>query len=139
MLPAAGSSIPAPALPERECCGKDECTACEGTGIRAWHPLVLAWWKDVWASPMAVEFLKADTHGLFVLAELRDQFWNTGDRELAGEIRLQEQRFGLSSLDRRRLQWEVERVQQAQQRRPAERPAPRRQVKDPRAFLKAVK
>lgn len=148
MLPAEGSLLPPPVLPDRGCADcsatgkfKDErCPSCSGTCIAPWHPFVLAWWQDVWASPMAVEFLKADTHGLFVLAELRDQFWRTGDRELAAEIRLQEQRFGLSSLDRRRLQWEVERVEQARKGRRTDSPdKKKRPVVDPRRFLKAVK
>jgi hypothetical protein len=150
MLPAAGSSTPAPPLPVRSCSAAGEdglplsdheyCGNCEGTAEQPWHPLVLAWWRDVWASPMAIEFLQADTHGLFVLAELRNQFWRTGDASLAGEIRLQEQRFGLSSLDRRRLQWEVERVEQAQKRRPTPGAVKSRKVAgDPRRFLRAVK
>ena len=151
MLPAAGSAKAAPALPDRECgwCEgtgmvveasvSGACSRCEGAGILPWHPLVLERWAAVWASPMACEFLDADVHGLFVLADLWDLYWR-GDKDRAAEIRLQEQRFGLSSLDRRRLQWEVEKVEQAQRRRPAASvPLPKRPTKDPRAFLKAVK
>jgi hypothetical protein len=143
VLPAAGSQKPAPKLPDRECpcaqMGKTaECDHCEQTGVQPWHPLVLERWAAVWASPMAVEFLDADVHGLFVLADLWDLYWR-GDKDRAAEIRLQEQRFGLSSLDRRRLQWEVERVEQAQKRRPIPPVAQKRPMKDPRAFLKAVK
>lgn len=147
-LPAEGTAlpaVPAPALPDRPCLAllheehSEQCALCDGTNVRPWHQLVLDWWRDVWASPMAHEFLKSDVHGLFILAELRDQFWTTGEKELAGEIRLQEQRFGLSSLDRRRLQWEVERVEQAQKRGRPPGPPKKIPTKDPRAFLKAVK
>lgn len=152
MLPAEGSKKPAPPLPDRECPGcdgtgvrakteKDPCIHCDATGILPWHPLVVERWAAVWASPMATEFLDADVHGLFVLADLWDMYWK-GDRDRAAEIRLQEQRFGLSSLDRRRLQWEVERAEQAQRRRPA-LPTGKKAVpvsrKDPRQILRMVK
>lgn len=71
--------------------------------------MTVQWWQDVWRSPMAPEFLQADIHGLYVLAELRDRFWREPSAALAAEIRQQEQRFGLSPIDRRRLQWEVPR------------------------------
>jgi hypothetical protein len=76
---------------------------------RRWHPMTVQWWQDVWQSPMAPEFLPADVHGLYLLAELRDRFWREPSAALAAEIRQQEQRFGLSPIDRRRLQWEVPR------------------------------
>src|SRR3712207_4512234 len=75
---------------------------------RPWHEQTAAWWADVWASPMAPEFDDSDRHGLLALAVLVDDFWTaetpTLRRDLAGEIRLQTQRFGLSPIDRRRLQ-----------------------------------
>src|SRR5687767_2346233 len=40
-----------------------------------WHAMTAAWWRDVWASPMAPEFDASDVHGLFVLARLVDAFW----------------------------------------------------------------
>ena len=57
---------------------------------------------------MAAEFLQADRHGLYRLAVLVDAFWRTEDPRLASEIRLQAQCFGLTPIDRRRLQWEME-------------------------------
>ncbi|MEQ8834285.1 MAG: hypothetical protein RIB67_07545 [Miltoncostaeaceae bacterium] len=101
-----------------------------------WHPLTLAWWKDIWTSPMAPEFLAADVHGLYMLAMLVDRFWR-GDAKVAGEIRLQRQCFGLTPIDRRRLQWEVERVEEAEERRAERRtqPAARRSRRDPRKAL----
>lgn len=122
--------IKAPALPDRP-----------------WHPQTLVWWRDVWASPMAPEFDPSDVHGLLALAVLVDDFWTavtpTARRDLAGEIRLQTQRYGLSPIDRRRLQWEIERSEEAQEKgtrrrsRAAEdglRPA----TGDPRAALRSV-
>jgi hypothetical protein len=82
---------------------------------RTWHALTLRWWADVWASPMASEYLAADVHGLFRLAVLVDDYWCAGSpsgrKELAGEIRLQGQAFGLTPLDRRRLEWTVGQVE----------------------------
>jgi hypothetical protein len=78
---------------------------------RAWHALTRAWWRDVWRSPMASEYLDVDRHGLLRLAELIEQFWRGPSVQLAAEIRQQEARFGLSPIDRRRLQWEVRRAE----------------------------
>src|SRR5690348_3178359 len=58
-----------------------------------WHPLTKAWWRDTWRSPMASEYLEADRHGLYLLAALVDQFWQTPTKELAAEIRQQRQHF----------------------------------------------
>src|SRR4051812_47278145 len=78
----------------------------------SWHHMTLSWWSDVWASPMAPEFDDSDKHGLFALAMLVNDFWSADEvrtrRDLAAEIRQQSQRFGLSPIDRRRLQWEIE-------------------------------
>lgn len=112
---------------------------------RVWQPLTLAWWVDVWASPMAPEFEASDVHGLFMLALLVDDFWcadaPSSRMSLAAEIRQQSQRFGLSPIDRRRLQWEVERVEDAQEkgaRRRGRVPAPSRRSADPRSVLRPV-
>ena len=74
---------------------------------RDWHPLTVNWWRDVWHSPMASEFLDCDKHGLYILADLVDCYWNHPSPSLATEIRLQRQCYGLTPIDRRRLQWEV--------------------------------
>ncbi len=99
----ADPSIRAPRLPDR-----------------SWHPMTAAWWRDVWSSPMAPEFDASDVHGLYALAVLVDDFWTaetpTARRDMASEIRLQTQRFGLSPIDRRRLQWSIEKVEEAQDR-----------------------
>jgi hypothetical protein len=82
---------------------------------RDWHTLTARWWADVWSSPMAGEYLDADVHGLFRLAVLVDDYWRaetpTARKDLAGEIRLQGQAFGLTPLDRRRLEWTVGQVE----------------------------
>jgi hypothetical protein len=106
-----------------------------------WHRLTVAFWRDVQRSPMAAEYLQADLHGLYVLAELVERFWraetSTAKVSLAAEIRQQRQGFGLTPIDRRRLQWEVQRVEHAVKGNP---PAPSRErvLGDPRAVLHAV-
>ncbi|GAB3817702.1 phage terminase small subunit [Micromonospora zhanjiangensis] len=108
-----------------------------------WHPATVAWWRDIWASPMAPEYDESDVHGLLILAVLVDEFWTAPSKDLAGEIRLQRQCFGLTPIDRRRLQWEIERTDEAQEkgrrRRTGAEPgkAPTK-ARDPRAVLRSV-
>jgi len=108
---------------------------------RDWHQLTEQWWADVWASPMAPEYDSSDRHGLFMLAMLVDAFWEAPAPALAAEIRLQRQCFGLTPIDRRRLQWEIERTEEAQdkgaRRRAAAAPAPAAGT-DPRDVLRAL-
>src|ERR1043166_502896 len=124
-----------PALPARE------------KGTELWHPKVLEWWTAVWTSPMAAEYLGADMKGgLFLLAELHQRRWTEPDTKvlvvLAAEIRQQEVRFGLSPIDRRRLQWEVEKGETASDRTEKRRSSKRlseTSKKDPRDVLKLAK
>lgn len=111
---------------------------------RKWLPETRAWWADIWSSPMAAEWHSSDRHGLFVLAALVDDFWDpkADHGALAGEIRLQRQAFGLTPLDRRRLQWEIERAEEAVDRGSKRRKAPlekKKPAKDPRLTLVAFK
>ncbi|MFH1486035.1 MAG: hypothetical protein ABIH46_08195 [Chloroflexota bacterium] len=102
---------------------------------RAWHPLTRAWWRDTWHSPMSSEFLQADVHGLYRLAELVDRFWTKPSISLASEIRQEQQAYGLSPIDRRRLEWEVERLNSATRKRRPYQP-PSDQGRDPREYLR---
>lgn len=124
VLPAEGRQGPTPPLPRR---AKDE---------NPWHPATLDYWRKAWASPMATEWIEADIPGLVQLFQLIDRF-NHGEHALAAEIRLQRVCYGLTPIDRRRLQWEVEKVEQAKRRQPA--PPRSRRPSDPLRFLKAVK
>lgn len=114
-------------------------------GDRDWHPLTIEWWADLWASPMAGEYHASDRHALFILAALVDAFWTEPTQGLAAEIRLQRQAFGLTPYDRRRLEWTIESVDEAQdrgrQRRARQQQAPASPVgaDDPRMALRAVK
>lgn len=118
---AAGSDRPqeVPPLPVRE---------------RSWHPLTVACWQRAWESPMAAEWLPSDVDGLGRLAVLWDQFNCEPTTQLLGEIRQQESRYGLSPLDRSRLQWEIRRAEE-----PAAQVATVRTGTDPRAALMAVR
>lgn len=107
-----------------------------------WNEMTISWWVDIWASPMAPEFEKSDVHGLYVLAALVDSFWTHPSKETAAEIRLQRQAFGLSPIDRRRLQWEIERTDEAQdkgkRRRASQEKAPKNEGADAYGALRAV-
>ena len=105
---------------------------------REWHPLTLRAWKRAWASPMSTQWLETDADALGRLALLWDQFYNRPSAGVMAEIRLQEQRFGLSPLDRSRLQWEVSRCEEAERKRQRPQSATRTGT-DPRAILMAVK
>jgi hypothetical protein len=108
-----------------------------------WHVKVLDWWTSVWRSPMAAEYLDSDVKGgLYLVAELYQQLWAGNGEDvarLAGEIRQQEIRFGLSPIDRRRLQWEIEKGEQADERTSRRRNLKSVEGKDPREILKVAK
>ena len=128
--PAMAAQNKVPALPGRE--KSSEC----------WHRKVLDWWQSVWRSPMAGEFLDSDVKGgLYLLAELYQTLWAGEQKDVAkvaGEIRQQEVRFGLSPFDRRRLQWEIEKGEQAEERTQRRRGIRAVEGKDPRDVLKRV-
>ena len=90
-------------------------------GQEPWHKLTRRWWRDVWSSPQHGEFLRADLGSLFRLVMLVDAFWNSGQLDLAREIRLHEREFGLTPLSRRRLEWTVAQAEEASDRREQKR------------------
>ena len=127
LAPESAPRKRAPRLPKREDTEPD------------WHRMTRAWWRDVWHSPRAAEYIRADEHGLFRLAVLIDQFWHEPTQKLAAEIRLQQQAFGLTPIDRRRLEWSIEQAESATTRR-QQRNVRQAHVgeMDPRAVLKVV-
>jgi hypothetical protein len=114
---------------------------------RKWRRETISWWKDIWHCPMAVEFIESDKHQLYILADLIDQFWREeangkgASASLATEIRLQRQCFGMTPIDRRRLQWDIEKAEKAnmagQERREKGRKTKKYKV-DPRAALDSI-
>ena len=110
---------------------------------REWHPLTVRAWEHAWVSPMASQWLETDTDALGRLALLWDQYYLNPVSHVLAEIRLQEQRFGLSPLDRSRLQWEVARSSEVEgkltRRQSRVEPPRAKNESDPRAILMAVK
>jgi hypothetical protein len=103
----AARERPAPRLPRRE---------AEGGEARPWHKRTLAWWRDTWVSPMAAEYLQADIHQLHILAELMDSWHYSPSLKVAAEIRQHRMAFGQTPIDRRRLEWEADRVESTKRR-----------------------
>jgi len=101
-----------------------------------WHSLTEQWWADIWASPMAGEYLAVDVHGLLRLAVLIDRFWLSPSTKLSTEIRHGQAAYGLSPLSRRRLEWIIERVED---KKPRPRPRPKSLESDPRHVLELLK
>lgn len=111
------------------------------------------WWEDIWSSPMAPEFDDSDIHGLYQLAMLVNDFWQAetpaARRAVSAEIRMAGQRFGITPMDRRRLQWEIAKSEEAVDRGrkrkaredagpPAEPAATPQGGFDPRRVLRSV-
>jgi hypothetical protein len=125
LTPPDPKSVTIPPLPEKADDDDDEPVA--------WHPLTVAWWIDTWTSPMAQAFEPADIHGLFILAVLIDAFWEHPTPDKAAEIRLQRQPFGLTPIDRNRLQWVIDRPTEE-----ATKPKKPTKKRDPRAALRSA-
>lgn len=107
---------------------------------RKWHALTLAAWKNAWESPMATQWIETDADALGRLALLWDDFYRAPCADALKEIRLQSALFGLSPLDRSRLQWEVNRADESEQKqqRRAQTPSRRTGTNDPRRILSMV-
>lgn len=123
----AGKKIPP--LPERK-------------GKRKWTPQAVEFWKEIWNSEMASEFNDVDIQGLHLLIDMVDTYWKLPakeigkKKEMANEIRLQRQCFGLTPLDRMRLQWQTEKTDSAKVKGQKRRNAPVKNYKvDPRKVL----
>ena len=157
MLRAGG--MRAPALPIRGCaCGgpqpeqkkrkgpgrprkvRPACEVCGGTGVLPWHHLTRATWATWWASPMASAWIEADLPGLQRAIQLVEDFHRAETarerRELQSEIRQQELRFGLSPIDRRRLEWSLDKPEDEPEAAPV---LPQPTGTDARALLRVVK
>lgn len=105
-----------------------------------WDDHTVDWWVAIWSSPMSSEFHRSDIHGLFRLAALVDLFWTDVDHQvqIGAEIRLAQKDYGLTPLDRRRLEWSIESAEKARdegEKRRAARPPARAQGDDPRLRL----
>lgn len=107
-----------------------------------WHPRTVKWWERVWSSPMASQYIDTDLDALERLCDAIEDRHRAKSanarRELDAEIRIREASFGLTQLDRHRLQWIVPRKNPDEQpARPPERRPDR--TADPRSVIMAVK
>ena len=115
---------------------------------RRWHKEAVAWWNAVWSSPMRQEFDTSDERVLLRMLTLEDAYWRAVDEDdlraqlaIIVEQRQQERRFGFTPEDRRRLQWQIEQAEQAEEkttarrRKRAEESKPRAVPDDPRSML----
>lgn len=105
----------------------------EGKEIE-WHALAVEAWEDIWTSPMASEYTRADVHRMYIYADHVDKYWK-GCTALGAEIRLQGVCFGVTPIDRRRLQWTIQRIDAE---KPPEKPKRPKRQKDPRSVLKVL-
>jgi hypothetical protein len=105
---------------------------------RAWHLLTMRAWTHAWESPMASQWIATDADALGRLAILWDDYYKAPDPKVLAEIRLQEQRFGLTPLDRSRLQWEVSRGEEAERKRQPTKASGTMVSGDPRKLLRMV-
>lgn len=107
---------------------------------RDWHPMTLVVWREWWESEMAAEWLQTDIAGLGLVAMLYDEFYKKPSVETLKEIRLQRQCFGLTPIDRSRLQWEIFKGEDSERKRSRPvRPSSPVGRQDPRRILTAVK
>ncbi len=87
---------------------------------------------------MGPEYIESDIDDLYVTAALVESFWRGGgtDVRIAGEIRQRVARFGATPLDRRRLEWELEKTEAEEVEAP--QPDPQKPVADPRSSMRLV-
>ncbi|MCK9518063.1 MAG: hypothetical protein M0R74_03385 [Dehalococcoidia bacterium] len=128
--------------PENTSDTKKKVPSLQNPDKRKFHKLTRKWWRRVWESPMAGEYLPTDIDGLARLAILIDNYYQNpaakNAKELLGEVRLQEARFGLSPIDRSRLQWEVMRGEEAEKKRKPPQQNTHPHKADPRGILGVV-
>lgn len=89
-----------------------------------WHPMSIDWWNDIWPSPMAKQWHSSDIHGLYMLLYLMDSFYRSPNVKDHSEIRLARMPYGLTPLDRRRLEWTLANTKTAEKKANAAAPPP---------------
>jgi hypothetical protein len=70
----------------------------------------LAYWRMLWASPMATMYVEADQIPLARLCKAHATYLRTGKAKDLSAVTGLEDRYGLSPKSRRALQWEIERA-----------------------------
>lgn len=103
-----------------------------------WHPETLDWWRDAWASPMALHWLVSDAHVLRRLAVLVNEYWHRPTPTVLAEVRQQQALLGLTPMDRHRLQWKIDMAAKpGEDADEADAPPP--PADDPRQTMRLVK
>lgn len=82
-----------------------------------------AWWDRQWDSDLAKVWLEVDVPAIERLVMLIESLKGGVNGAILSEIRQLEDRFGLSPLSRRRLQWEVEQAGESEPDAPVEQDA----------------
>lgn len=118
----------------------------QGKGV--WHPQTIAWWNDVWTSPMESAWDESDVHNVVIMALLYDDLWTAGSarerKDAAAELRQQRADLGLAPLPRRRLEWTIASADEATSKNDKRRgkvegtTAPKATGTDPRHGLTSV-
>lgn len=86
-----------------------------------WNPAVVRWWRAIWSSPMAGEFVESDIHGLYLgcyyLHEALNPFYKPGERNgMAKSFENVQKNYGLTPSARETLRWQVAQGTAAQNR-----------------------
>lgn len=105
-----------------------------------WREEAVLWWNAIWRSPMRQEFAgDSDERVLVRMLRLEQAIWDAWDAgeartavALQGEMRQQEKRFGFTPDDRRRLQYQIE-VGEAAEERTVQRRQSRAKKSGPKA------
>lgn len=87
-----------------------------------WSRAVKKWWVTIWSSPMSNEFHESDTAQLdlacFYLHQVTNPYIKMAERlAAAAKYEACVRNFGLTPMSRRSLQWEIEKVTEAEDRR----------------------
>ena len=88
--------------------------SCAGHGLSR---ETQAWWRQIWRSPMATQWLEGDVPALLELAVLRQQLLD-GKVSVADEVRLRTNQFGLSPAGRQQRRWMITEEDQEKYRKP---------------------
>jgi len=103
-----------------------------------WHALAVRWWRSVFRSPMAAEYLEADVEGLCRVVMLVDRFWKKPSITMESQILREQALYGLTPMDRRRLSWVIEKDEEAKKHRYAPTTPMPSGLDDPRQYLQVV-
>ncbi len=109
-----------------------------GMACALYHPQTLEWWREIWKSPMSSQWIPSDLHQLAMLAVLVNEFYHGGSAQIAAEIRQRSTAFGLTPLDRLRLEWTIK-SPESKPAKPSQPTQLHTPADDPRAIFRAVK